>query len=68
MAQGKKVGEGRVIATKKEEKKAERARGYWAECGEEVESVVELRVGDLRETLKSGLPETIDLLLLDSKC
>ncbi|KAF2011044.1 S-adenosyl-L-methionine-dependent methyltransferase [Aaosphaeria arxii CBS 175.79] len=56
---------GTVIATEKEEQKADVARGYWRECGEEVEGVVDLRVGDLLETLKEGLPERVDLLLLD---
>jgi hypothetical protein len=58
---------GKVVATEKEEEKAEKARTYWRECGRCVEEVVELRVGDLRETLKKDLPAEIDLLLLDSK-
>lgn len=57
---------GRVIATEKEEGKAERARGYWRECGGEVEGAVELRVGDLLETLKEGV-EGVEVLLLDSE-
>ncbi|KAI1263494.1 O-methyltransferase [Xylariaceae sp. FL1019] len=56
--------EGVVVATEKEERKASRARGYWRECGVVVEGEIELRVGDLRETLKGDLPE-VDLLLLD---
>jgi predicted O-methyltransferase YrrM len=57
---------GIVIATEKESKKAEIARGYWAQCGEVVEQQIDLREGDLLETLKVGLPQ-VDLLLLDSK-
>lgn len=58
--------DGVVVATEKEETKAEIARGYWRQCGGEVEKNIDLRVGDLLETLKEGLP-TVDLLLLDSK-
>jgi predicted O-methyltransferase YrrM len=57
---------GVVIATEKEEQKASVARKYWAQCGPVVEDQIDLRVGDLLQTLKEGLPE-IDLLLLDSK-
>ncbi|RAH68769.1 O-methyltransferase [Aspergillus aculeatinus CBS 121060] len=56
---------GMVIATEKEASKAAAARGYWAQCGPEVERHIDLREGDLLETLKDGLPEEIDLLLLD---
>lgn len=55
---------GIVVATEKEEEKAAVARKYWAQC--EVEKEIDLRVGDLLETLKDGLPQ-IDLLLLDSE-
>ncbi|KAK6209396.1 hypothetical protein LQW54_006249 [Pestalotiopsis sp. IQ-011] len=34
-------------------------------AGDEVERWIELREDDLRETLKTGLPEQVDLLLLD---
>jgi predicted O-methyltransferase YrrM len=57
---------GVVIATEKEEQKASVARKYWAQCGSVVEDQIDLRVGDLLQTLKEGLPQ-IDLLLLDSK-
>lgn len=57
---------GVVIATENESEKAAIARKYWAQCGPEVEQEIELREGDLLETLKEGLPD-IDLLLLDSK-
>ncbi|RAL07804.1 O-methyltransferase [Aspergillus homomorphus CBS 101889] len=55
---------GVVIATEKEEAKAAVARKYWAQCGPEVERFIDLREGDLLETLKEGLPQ-VDLLLLD---
>ncbi|KAH7013335.1 O-methyltransferase [Ilyonectria destructans] len=55
---------GTVIATEKETKKADIARKYWKQCGEVVEGQIDLRVGDLLETLKRDLPE-VDLLLLD---
>lgn len=60
---------GKVIATEKEPTKAARAREYWRDAGEEVEPWIELREGDLLETLKveEGMPEKIDLLLLDSR-
>lgn len=57
---------GTVIATEKEKEKAEIARNYWAQCGPDVYDQIDLREGDLLETLKKGLPQ-IDLLLLDSK-
>lgn len=56
----------RVIATEHEPTKAARAREHWRLCGEAVSRVIELREGDLLETLKDGLEE-VDLLLLDSK-
>jgi predicted O-methyltransferase YrrM len=65
---GGKVG-GKVIATEKEPSKAVKARAHWKEAGEEVEPWIELREGDLLETLKveEGMPKEIDMLLLDSK-
>ncbi|KAL2820074.1 S-adenosyl-L-methionine-dependent methyltransferase [Aspergillus granulosus] len=56
--------EGVVIATEKESTKADVARGYWKQCGDAVEREIDLRVGDLLETLKEGLP-VVDLVLLD---
>ncbi|KAL4914478.1 S-adenosyl-L-methionine-dependent methyltransferase [Aspergillus aurantiobrunneus] len=56
--------DGVVIATEKEKEKAETARKYWAQCGEVVQKEIDLREGDLLETLKDGLPQ-VDLLLLD---
>lgn len=58
--------EGVVIATEKEKEKAEIARKYWAECGAVVTDQIDLREGNLLETLAQGLPQ-VDLLLLDSK-
>ncbi|KAM3556392.1 hypothetical protein MY1884_005077 [Beauveria asiatica] len=54
----------RVVATEYEPTKAARAREYWAQCGDVVTSAIQLREGDLRETLKEDL-EHVDLLLLD---
>ncbi|KEY68414.1 hypothetical protein S7711_01190 [Stachybotrys chartarum IBT 7711] len=62
-----KAAEGKpgvVVATEKEKAKAEVAQQYWAECGPVVQEQIDLRVGDLLETLQQGLP-TVDLLLLD---
>ncbi|KAK4092083.1 O-methyltransferase [Purpureocillium lilacinum] len=58
---------GKVIATEQEPTKAAKAREHWKQAGDEVEPWIELREGDLRETLKvaEGMPEQIDLLLLD---
>ncbi|KAL1866371.1 hypothetical protein VTK73DRAFT_4749 [Phialemonium thermophilum] len=57
-------GPGRVIGTEHEPTKAARAREHWRECGDDVAGVIDLREGDLRETLKQDL-ENVDLLLLD---
>lgn len=57
---------GVVVGTEKEDVKAEKARGHWRDAGSEIESRIDLRVGDLRETLSSGLDE-VHFLLLDSK-
>ncbi|CAK7219534.1 hypothetical protein SBRCBS47491_003885 [Sporothrix bragantina] len=54
----------RVVATEHEPTKATQARAYWDECGPAVSEVIDLRVGDLRETLKTDL-EDVDFLLLD---
>ncbi|KAF5702725.1 O-methyltransferase [Fusarium globosum] len=65
-ARGEKVT-GKVVGTEWERSKAERARKHWSEAGEEVEPWIELREGDLRETLSEvGMPEEIDMLLLDT--
>ena len=57
---------GKVIGTEKEPEKAEVARKYWKDCGELVEREIDLRIGNLLETLQHDLPQ-VDLLLLDSK-
>ncbi|KAE8371734.1 S-adenosyl-L-methionine-dependent methyltransferase [Aspergillus bertholletiae] len=57
-------GPGTVIGTEHEPSKAEQARKYWAEAGELVSRHIDLRVGDLRETLQQNIP-TVDMLLLD---
>jgi predicted O-methyltransferase YrrM len=57
---------GTIIATEKEPEKAQIARQYWEQCGATVQSEIDMRVGDLLQTLQNGLPK-VDLLLLDSK-
>jgi predicted O-methyltransferase YrrM len=60
-------GEGKVIATEKEPSKAEKARTYWKEASDElVANHIDLRIGDLNDTLKTDLP-VIDFVLLDSE-
>lgn len=61
-----KTGPGKVIATEKEPEKIKLAKAHWMEVGQEVEPYIELREGDLLETLNKDLPE-VDLLLLDSQ-
>ncbi|KAH8841452.1 hypothetical protein MCOR27_001782 [Pyricularia oryzae] len=61
---GDDVGVAKVIATENEPEKAARARENWAAAGEDVARWIELREGDILETLKEGLPR-VDLLLLD---
>ncbi|KAL5089554.1 hypothetical protein Trisim1_005247 [Trichoderma cf. simile WF8] len=58
-------GEGKVIATEKEHTKAERARQHWKEAGDDlVTRHIDLREGDLLETLKNDVPQ-LDLVLID---
>ena len=57
-----------VVATEWEEGKVARARANWREAGPDVEDWIELRHGDLRETLKYGLEDkSVGLVLFDSK-
>jgi len=56
-------GGGRLITTEFEPSKVARARDNLAAAG--LADLVEIREGDALETLASGLPDTIDLLLLD---
>ncbi|KAI1650438.1 S-adenosyl-L-methionine-dependent methyltransferase [Daldinia loculata] len=62
---GLQGSDGKVIATENEPIKAAKAREHWKAAGNEIEKWIELREGDLRETLKTHLPEKIDFLLLD---
>ena len=57
---------GTVIATENESEKARVARAYWAQCGKDVEGQIDLREGNILETLKENMPQ-VDLLLLDSE-
>jgi predicted O-methyltransferase YrrM len=69
-AQGEGDVRGVVIGTEKEESKAAIARRHWQEAGEEVERWINLKVGDLNETLAGDLGldgRKVDFLLLDSK-
>ncbi|KAK8045635.1 S-adenosyl-L-methionine-dependent methyltransferase [Apiospora rasikravindrae] len=68
LAAGLQEGQGgKVIATENEPAKADRARTHWAQTGGEdrVGEWIDLRVGDIRETLRTNLPEAVDFLLLD---
>ena len=58
--------QGRVIATEKESSKASVAIENWERAGDEIKDVIDLRIGDLRETLAKDLG-TVDFLLLDSE-
>ncbi|KAE8320036.1 hypothetical protein BDV41DRAFT_516521 [Aspergillus transmontanensis] len=51
-----------VIGTEHEPSKAEQARKYWAEAGEVMSRHIDLRVGDLRETVKENVPPLTCLL------
>ncbi|KAH8819835.1 S-adenosyl-L-methionine-dependent methyltransferase [Xylogone sp. PMI_703] len=58
-------GSGVVIGTEYEKSKAERARQHWKEAGDElVTRYIDLREGDLHDTLKDNIP-VLDLVLLD---
>lgn len=65
-AAGRMPRDGRVIATEFEPTKAQQARKHWSEAGESVEPWIELREGDLLQTLDNDLP-TIDFVLFDSE-
>ncbi|MEU6138813.1 class I SAM-dependent methyltransferase [Streptomyces sp. NPDC047081] len=56
-------GGGRLIATETEPTKAEAARRTLAEAG--VDDLVEILLGDARETLRAKRPRPVDLLFLD---
>jgi len=55
-------GRGAVIATEHEPAKAKQARAHWAEAG--LADLIELREGDLRETLKD-VAAPVDFVLMD---
>jgi predicted O-methyltransferase YrrM len=57
------AGGGRLIATELDGVKAEQAARNFRASG--LSDVIDLRVGDAFETLKSGIDGSIDLLLLD---
>lgn len=56
-------GGGRLITTEFETAKIAHARQHLEEAG--LADIVEFREGDALQTLKAGLPESIDLVLLD---
>jgi len=56
-------GGGRIITTEFEPSKIARARAHLEEAG--LADLVEIRAGDALGTLATGLPDTIDLVLLD---
>jgi predicted O-methyltransferase YrrM len=58
--------DGKVIATENEPSKALKAREHWRAAGDDVEKWIELREGDLRETLETDNPAQIDFVLFDS--
>ena len=62
---GKTRSEARVIATEHEPSKAAKAREYWRTAGESVEQYIELREGDILQTLREDVPE-VDFVLFDS--
>ncbi|UHC16361.1 class I SAM-dependent methyltransferase [Methylobacterium currus] len=57
-------GGGRIVTTEFLSEKANRARAHFIEAG--LDDLIELRVGDARETLARDLPDPVDLLLLDA--
>jgi hypothetical protein len=62
---GKMRSEATVIATEHEPSKAAKAREYWRMAGESVERYIELREGDILQTLQKDVPE-VDFVLFDS--
>jgi predicted O-methyltransferase YrrM len=52
-----------VIATEHEPEKAKRARAHFEEAG--VSHLIDLREGDLRDTLREYMPSPIDFMLID---
>ena len=62
---GKMRSEAKVIATEHEPSKAAKAREYWRTAGESVEQYIELREGDILQTLRYDVPK-VDFVLFDS--
>lgn len=62
---GKAASEARVIATEFEPTKAARAREHWKIAGDAVERYIELREGDILQTLQHDIP-SVDFVLFDS--
>jgi predicted O-methyltransferase YrrM len=60
------TAKGRVIATEKEPSKASEALKNWERAGAEIGGIIDMRIGDLRETLTRDLG-VVDFLLLDSE-
>lgn len=56
-------GGGRVISTEFEPSKVARARQHLRDAG--LDDLVEIREGDALKTLSTGLPDAVDLVLLD---
>ena len=56
-------GGGRMVSTELEPSKAERAQANLADAG--LADIVDIRVGDALETLRDGIDDGIDLVLLD---
>ncbi|EME78452.1 uncharacterized protein MYCFIDRAFT_101640, partial [Pseudocercospora fijiensis CIRAD86] len=61
---GEKPGSARVIATENEATKAAQAKDHWKEAGKTVMPWIELREGDILETLQHGVTD-VDFVLFD---
>lgn len=59
---------GKVIATEYDPTKAAESHKNWEACGDGIADLIELRVGDLQETLKDLEPGSVDFVLIDSMC
>ena len=51
--------------TEHEPSKAAKAREYWKTAGESMEQYIELREGDILQTLREDVPE-VDFVLFDN--
>ncbi|KAF7194130.1 Catechol O-methyltransferase A [Pseudocercospora fuligena] len=61
---GKKPGSARVIATENEAAKAAQARAHWKEAGDSVMPWIDIREGDILETLQHDVAD-VDFVLFD---